>query len=123
MLVRCEHASRTTVAHAVPYERADVSWAARQVCRDLKRRREQELAPVSFVQDAAALRCTRHSAVAHCIRRTTGKCSYMPSCTHIRETMEGSEDGVVTIHMIIFFLFGSGRAALLLSASACTGEM
>ena len=35
VLVGCDRTSRSSIAHAVPYKGADVSWTAEQVCRDL----------------------------------------------------------------------------------------
>ena len=37
VLVGCDRASRSVIAHAVPHKGADVSWTGEQVCRDLKR--------------------------------------------------------------------------------------
>ena len=37
VLAGCDRASRSIIAHAVPFKGADVSWTAESVCRDMKR--------------------------------------------------------------------------------------
>ena len=62
VFVCCDRASRSIIAHAVPHKRADVSWRAEQVCRDVKRlghygraslRSDHEPAVVRFLQEVA----------------------------------------------------------------------